>query len=89
MSAFSAFDIAGVPHFMDPYAPEGFVYYPNFEYFALRIHQRVNWEFMEFQSMISAFQVNYTGVVLLLFQLTLTKPKSCSVLYNITGTASL
>jgi len=89
MSAFSAYDIAGVPHFMDPYAPEGFVYYPNFEYFALRIHQRVNWEFMEFQSMIPAFQVNYTGVVLLLFQLTLTKPKACSALYNITGTASL
>lgn len=89
LSAFTGFEVAGVPHFMDPYAPEGFVYYINTEYMAIRIHQRVNWEFMEFQSMIPAFQVNYTGVALLLHQLTLTKPKSCSVLYNITGTAIL
>jgi hypothetical protein len=84
-SAFTAFDIAGVPHFMDPYTPEGNIWYFNTNYISIRIHERCNWEFIPFQSMVPALQVNFTGVALLLFQMILTKPKSCSVLYNITG----
>ena len=89
LSAFSAYEIMGVPIYMDPYAPEGNIYFINTNYLTIRVHTRVNWEFMDFQSMIPAYQLNFTGVALILLQVVNTKPKSCGMLYGITGTAPL
>lgn len=89
MSAFTAFDIMGVPIYLDPYATEGKIYLFNCNYLTLRIHRLANWEFVDFQSMVPAYQLNYVGVAVLLLQLINTKPRSCALLFGITGTAVL
>jgi hypothetical protein len=89
LSAFRAYEVAGVPVFMDPYATEGFINFFNTNYMAIYIHEKVDWEFLDFQSMVPAYQLNFTGVALLLLQLVVTKPRAQGVLYNITGTATL
>lgn len=89
LSSFTAFDIMGVPIYLDPYATEGKIYFFNTNYLTIRIHRLADWEFVDFQSMVPAYQLNYVGVAVLLLQLINTKPRSCGILYNITGTAVL
>ncbi len=89
MSAFPALEVMGVPIYMDPYAAEGNIWFFNCNYLTLRIHRLANWEFVDFQSMVPAYQLNYVGVAVLLLQLINTKPRSCSVLYGIQNTATL
>jgi hypothetical protein len=89
MSAFPALEVMGVPFYMDPYAPEGKIYMFNCNYLTMRVHRLANWEFVDFQSMVPAYQLNYVGVAVLLIQLINTKPRSCGILFGITGTATL
>jgi len=89
MSSFPALEVMGVPVYMDPYATEGKIYLFNCNYLTLRIHRLANWEFVDFQSMVPAFHLNYVGVAVLLLQLINTKPRSCGLLFGITGTAVL
>jgi hypothetical protein len=89
MSGFTAVKVMDVPVYMDPYCAEGFMFGINCNYLTLRVHQKANWEWIDFQSMIPAYQLNYTGCALFLGATINTKPRSCGVLYNITGFPTL
>ena len=84
-----AIDIMGIPVYLDPYLAEGSIWLLNTNYFSGQVHEDCNWVMIDFQSMVPALQINYVAVVLLLCQLVVTKPRSCSVMYGITGTISL
>ena len=88
-SSFIAMEIMGVPVYLDPYLAEGSIWEVNTNYFSAQVHQKCNWAMIDFQSMVPALQLNYVAVVLLLAQFINTKPRSCSVMYGITGTVSL
>lgn len=88
-SSFIAMDIMGVPLYCDPYMVEGNVFQLNTNYFSVQVHQKCNWAMIDFQSMVPALQLNYVAVVLLLCQFICTKPRACSLMYNVTGTIAL
>jgi hypothetical protein len=91
-SGFDALEVAGVPIYGDPYCPEsttGEIYLVNTNYLSMRIHQSYNFSFMDFESMIPALQLAYTGCVVLIFTVINTKPKASALLTNITGIPSL
>jgi hypothetical protein len=83
VSGFDALMVAGVPIYADPYCPEGTLYFVNTNYLTFRIHQNFEWEFMDFESMIPAFQLAYTGVVIMIGCLVNTKPKASVQVFNL------
>jgi hypothetical protein len=89
MSGFDAFEVCGVPIYLDPYAPEGSIWLINTNYLTARIHQMADWELIDFVSMLPNFSLNWIACVVHAMQFINTKPKANGVLYGITGTASL
>lgn len=89
MSGFDAIEVCSVPIYLDPYAPEGSIWLFNTNYFTARIHQMADWELIDFVSMLPNFSLNWIACVVHAMQFIQTKPRSCGVLYNITGTIGL
>ena len=83
-SAFTALEVAGVPVFLDPYAPEGTIYFLNSNYTNLHIHEQANFGFTGFQSLIGNYQLGYVGLVLSYLQLMCVKPKANARVSNFT-----
>ena len=83
-SGFEAFEIAGVPFYMDPYCVEGTVYLINTNYLVMRVHEEAQWEIMDFTPLTPVNQIGFLGLAFIVLALTLTKPKSCAVItgYN-------
>lgn len=88
-SSFVAVEVMGIPVYLDPYMVEGNIFLFNTNYISIQVHEKCNWAMIDFQSMVPALQLNYVAVVLLLCQAVNTKPTSCGLLYNVTGTVSL
>jgi hypothetical protein len=89
MSGFDAIEVCTVPIYLDPYAPEGSIWLINTNYLTARIHQMCNWEMIDFVSMLPNNSLNWIAAVVHAMQVIMTKPRANSVLYGITGTASL
>ena len=89
MSGFDAIEVCTVPIYLDPYAPEGSIYLVNTNYLTARIHEMANWELIDFVSMLPGFSLNWIAAIVHAMQIIQAKPRSCGVLFNITGTASL
>jgi hypothetical protein len=73
---FSALDIAGVPFYPDPYAPEGTLYLLNNDYLSLYIHERAAFYFTGFESTLPNGQFGYLGALLTLLEMVNVKPKA-------------
>jgi hypothetical protein len=89
MSGFDAIEVCTVPIYLDPYAPEGQIWLINTNYLTARIHEMANWEMIDFVSMLPNFSLNWIACVVHAMQMIQTKPRSCGVLFNITGTIAL
>lgn len=76
-SVFRALMVAGIPIYVDPYAPEGQLFLINTNYFNLYIHDRANFNFTGFYSTIPNYQIGFVGAVVTLGELVVTKPKTC------------
>lgn len=81
-SQFRALEVAGVPIFADPYAPEGTIWYLNTNYLSAYIHERAAFAFTGFESTMSNFQLGWIGAMVLALELVNVKP---SVNAQITG----
>ncbi len=78
-SAFRALEVAGVPIYADPYAPEGTIYFLNMNYLSLYIHKDFAMAFTGFQSTLPNLQLGYIGAVCTVAELVSVKPKSMGV----------
>jgi len=85
-AAFRALMVAGVPIYPDPYCPEGTLYLLNTNYLSLYIHEQGSFVFTGFESTLPNWQIGYVGAVLMIAELVLTKPKSCT---QVTGFNSI
>jgi len=81
-SGFTALMVGNVPVFADPYMTEGDLWMINSRYLSFYIHQRVNFAFTGFASMLPSSQLGYIGALVSVLNLVNTKPKSCG---RITG----
>lgn len=79
-SGFTALMVGGVPIFADPYFAEGTVWLVNTRYLSFYIHQRVNFAFTGFSSMLPNAQLGYIGALVTVLNLVNSKPKSCAQL---------
>lgn len=73
---FDALMVAGVPIYVDPYAPEGTLYLLNTDYLSLYIHDQAAFRFMPFESTFINGQLGWLGGILTLLQLVNVKPQS-------------
>jgi hypothetical protein len=74
-SSFQALDIAGIPFYADPYAPEGTLYLINTNYLSLFLHERAAFSFTGFESTLPNNQFGYISAILSLLELVNVKPK--------------
>jgi hypothetical protein len=74
-SSFQALDIAGIPFYADPYAPEGTLYIINTNYLSLFLHERAAFSFTGFESTLPNNQFGYISAILSLLELVNVKPK--------------
>lgn len=74
-SSFQALDIAGIPFYADPYAPEGTLYIVNTNYLSLFLHERAAFTFTGFESTLPNNQFGYISAILSLLELVDVKPK--------------
>lgn len=83
-AAFRALMVAGIPIYPDPYCPEGTVYFVNTNYLSMYIHEQGSFAFTGFESTLPNWQIGYVGAVLMIAEMVLTKPKSCTAVtgYN-------
>jgi hypothetical protein len=72
-SGFVALIVAGVPIYMDPYAPEGTLYLFIERYLALYIHEDAAFAMLPFTSTLANFQIGYVGALIALLELVCTK----------------
>lgn len=82
-SAFHALDVAGVPVYPDPFAPEGIIRFFNTEYLALYLHEAAAFDFSGFQSTIPNGQIGFVGVLATAMELVNTKPATSSSITNL------
>src|ERR1700678_4397211 len=75
-SLFRALDVAGVPFYADPYAPEGTLYLINTNYLSLYLHERAAFSFTGFESTLPNNQLGYVGAILTLSELVDVKCKA-------------
>jgi len=73
---FRAIDVAGVPIYADPYAPEGTLYLQNTDYLSLYVHERAAFFFTGFADLLVVGQFGYMGAILTLLELVDVKPKA-------------
>lgn len=75
-SSFQALDIAGIPFYADPYAPEGTLYIINTNYLSLFLHERAAFAFTGFESTLPNNQFGYISAILSLLELVNVKCKA-------------
>ena len=73
---FRALDVAGVPVYADPYAPEGTLYLLNTDYLSAYVHERASFYFTGFESTLANGQFGYIGALLTLIEMVDVKPKA-------------
>ena len=83
-SGFTALMVGNVPVFADPYMTEGTLWMVNTRYLSFYVHNKVNFAFTGFASMLPNSQLGYIGALVTVLNLVNTKPKSCG---QITGFA--
>lgn len=83
-SGFTALMVGSVPIFADPYMTEGTIYFVNTRYLSLYVHERVNFAFSGFSSMLPNSQLGYIGALVTVLNLVNSKPKSCGVITGYT-----
>lgn len=83
-SQFRALEVAGVPIFADPYAPEGTIWYLNTNYLSMYIHERAAFSFTGFQSTLANFQLGWIGALVLAVELVNVKPNVNAQVTNYT-----
>jgi hypothetical protein len=83
-SAFRACMVSGVPIYLDPYCPEGTLYFLNTGYLAFYIHERAAFAFTGFESTLANNQIGYIGAVLSLLEMVAAKPKTMTVVAGFT-----
>lgn len=81
---FTALEVAGVPIFADPYAPEGTIYYQNSRYLSFYMHRDARFSFTGFYSLVPNLQLGYLGVVVTLLELVNAKCKASGRVYGYT-----
>jgi hypothetical protein len=75
-SSFQALDIAGIPWYADPYAPEGTAYLLNTNYLSLFLHEAAAFTFTGFESVLPNNQFGYISAILSLLELVNVKCKA-------------
>lgn len=85
-AAFTALMVAGVPIYIDPYAPEGQLLLFNTRYFSFYIHEAAAFSFTGFASTLPNFQLGYVGALVAVLQDVCVKPASMTL---VTGFNSL
>ena len=85
-AAFQALMVAGVPIYLDQYAPEGIMYLYNENYGSLYVHENAAFAFTGFESTLPNFQIGFIGAVLTLLELVVAKPKSMTVIGGLSYT---
>ncbi|MGH9697960.1 MAG: phage major capsid protein [Candidatus Acidiferrales bacterium] len=75
-SGYTALMVGDVPVFCDPYFTEGTLWMVNTRYLSFYIHNRVNFAFTGFASMLPNAQLGYIGALVTALNLVNTKPKS-------------
>ncbi len=83
-SGFTALMVGNVPIFADPYLAEGTMWLLNTRYLSFYIHNRVNFAFTGFASMLPNAQLGYIGALVTVLNLVNAKPKASG---QITGFA--
>jgi hypothetical protein len=73
---FKAVEVAGVPVYCDPYAPEGTLYLLNTDYLSLYMHEKAMFKLLGFESTMANGQIGYIGAILTLMQLVNVKPQA-------------
>lgn len=86
-SLFRALEIAGVPIYCDPYAPEGILYLLNTDYLSMYLHDKAAFQFLPFESTFINGQLGYLGGVLTLLQMVNVKPQAHGVFKNLAYTS--
>jgi hypothetical protein len=75
-SAFQALDIAGIPFYADPYAPEGLLLLINTNYLSMFLHEAAAFSFTGFESVLPNNQFGYISAILSLLELVNVKCKA-------------
>jgi hypothetical protein len=75
-SSFQALDIAGIPVYADPYAPEGLFLLINTNYLTLFLHEAAAFTFTGFESTLPNNQFGYISAILSLLELVNVKCKA-------------
>jgi hypothetical protein len=75
-SSFQALDIAGVPFYADPYAPEQTLFLINSAYLSLFLHEAAAFTFTGFESVLPNNQFGYISAILSLLELVNVKCKA-------------
>ena len=78
-SLFTALVVAGVPIYLDPYAPEGLFYFINDRYFSVFMHEDAAFAFTGFASTLPNMQLGYIGALVAVLQTVLVKAKAATV----------
>lgn len=79
-SGFTALMVGSIPIFADPYFNEGTVWLVNTRYLSFYIHNRVNFAFTGFSSMLPNAQLGYIGALVTVLALCNSKPKASAQL---------
>lgn len=82
---FTALMVAGVPIYMDTYAPNGTIDYLNTNYISLYIHEAGSFVFTGFESLIPNQQLGYVGALLAILELVCVKRKTQGRAYGYTS----
>ena len=75
-SSFQALDIAGIPFYADPYAPEGTLFLINTNYLSMFLHEAAAFAFTGFESTLPNNQFGYISAILSLLELVNVKCKA-------------
>ena len=86
-AGFRGLMLGDTPIFFDPFCPVGTAYLINSRYLAMYISEDAPFVFSGFKDTIANLQIGYIGVVIVLFDVVCTKPKSGMRITGITGGA--
>lgn len=76
VAGFTAFQVAGVPIYMDANFTEGEAYYGNSRYMSAYVHEAAAFAFTGFASTLPNFQLGYVGALVAVLEFVLVKRKA-------------
>lgn len=88
-AAFTALSVAGVPIYMDLYAPETVLWLFNMSYLQYKIHQDAAFAVAGPESLLPNMQLGYIMVLVTLLELVCSKPKSQTRITGLTGALAI